>query len=243
MRKIATLAAVAILAAGNAAAEFEIKESRTASQEVAMELTNSIRVGDVSSGQMRSSHEVGVKYGAFESWTTGFAVELENRQGDTFDVGGIEWSNNFQIVGSREPESPFAMSIYSALELDLDGSEDVEFTIGPTFEFLSGPATFNANTFFNVPASNDEKVSLQYALGTMYSLTDNFALGIEAHGEFEAIFDGASSTANEEHFAGPAMDFEFEVDDADVGAHFGAFYGLTDATPTLGIAANLEFGF
>ncbi|MEM7210933.1 MAG: hypothetical protein AAF479_03410 [Pseudomonadota bacterium] len=245
MKRTTLLAGAAMLIASSAAAEFEIEESRTASQKVSMELINSIRVGDVSSGQVRSSHEVGVHYGAVEGWSTGFAIELENRQGDTFDVGGIEWSNNFQIVGGPEdaPESPFAMSIYTAFEFNLDGSEDVEFKIGPTFEYLSGPATFNANTFFNIPASDDENVSLQYAVGSMYALSDSFALGVEAHGEFESIFNGSSQTSDEEHFAGPAMDVEFEVDNAEVGAHFGAFYGLTDATPTVGIAANLEFGF
>ena len=245
MNKLIAIAGIAALTATNAFAEFEIKESRTASQEVALELTNSIRVGDVSSGEERSSHEVGVNYGAFEYWTTGFAVELENRQGDTFDVGGIEWSNNFQIVGTPEgdPESPFAMSIYSAIEFSLDGSRDVEFAVGPTFEFISGATSFNANTFFQIPTGNNENVSLAYALGTMYSLSDSLALGVEAHGEFDSVFEGSSDLSDQEHFAGPSVNYAFEVDDSEVEAHFGAFYGLTEATPTLGIAANLEFGF
>lgn len=245
MKQITFLASAAILIATSAAAEFEIETPRTASQEVELELTNSIRVGDVNSGQVRSSHKFGVNYGAFQSWTVGFAVEVENRQGDSFDVDGIEWSNNFQIVGSPEgePTSMFALSIYSAFELDLDGSQDVEFRIGPAFEVLSGAASFTGNTFFNIPASDDEKVSLQYALGTMYSVSDSLKVGLEAHGEVEQIFDGSSELSDQDHFAGPAVTYDFVLDGKDVGAHFGAFYGLTDATPTAGLAANLAFGF
>ncbi len=186
-----------------------------------------------------------MNYGAFEYWTTGFAIELENRQGDTFDVGGIEWSNNFQILGSPEgePESAFALSLYSSFEFSFDGSQDVEFNIGPAFEYTSGEATFSGNTFFNIPASNDEKVGLQYGFGSMYSLNDSLALGVEAHGEFEGIFEGSSNISEQEHFAGPALNYEVALDDQEVEAHFGAFYGLTDATPTVGLAANLEFGF
>jgi opacity protein-like surface antigen len=245
MKKIALLAGTAILIAGNAAAEFEIEEPRTASQEVALELTNSIRVGDVSSGQTRSEHSVGVNYGAFEYWTTGFAIELENRQGDSFDLGGIEWSNNFQILGTPEgePESAFALSLYSSFEFSFDGSQDVEFNIGPAFEYNSGAVALRGNTFFNIPASDDEEVGLQYALGTMYALSEDLELGVEAHGDFESIFKGSSDISEQEHFAGPAMNYEFVLDNSEVEAHFGAFYGLTDATPTVGIAANLEFGF
>lgn len=229
MKKFAALAGTAILIAGNAAAEFEIEGPRTASQQVAMELTNSIRVGDVSSGEVRSEHSIGVNYGAFEYWTTGFAIELENRQGDTFDVGGIEWSNNFQIIGSPEGEieSPFALSLYSSLEFSFDGSQDVEFNVGPAFEYNSGSASFSGNTFFNIPASDGEEVGLQYAFGTMYSLNESLALGVEAHGEFEGIFESSSDISQQEHFAGPAINYEFELDDQDVEAHFGAFYGLT----------------
>ena len=247
MKKIALLAGTTILIAGNAAAEFEIKESRTASQEVTLELANTIRVGDVNSGEERTSHEVGVNYGAFEYWTTGFAIEIENEQGSSFDVGGIEWSNNFQIVGTPEDsevESAFAMSIYSAFEFSLDGSKNIEFTVGPTFEYEAGATTFNANTLFYVPTGDaDENVGLKYALGTMYSLNDAMALGIEAHGDFESIFEGSSEISDQEHFAGPAMNYEFELDNSEVEAKLGAFYGLTEASPTVGIAANLEFGF
>jgi hypothetical protein len=245
MKKTALLAGTAILIAGNAAADFEIEKPRTASQQVALELTNSIRVGDVNSGQTRSEHSVGVNYGAFEYWTTGFAIEVENRQGDTFDLGEIEWSNNFQIMGTPEgePESAFALSLYSSVNFSLDGSEDVAFKIGPAFEYKSGAASFNGNTFFHIPTSDNAEVGLQYALGTMYSLSDALALGVEAHGDFDAIFKGTSDISDQEHFAGPAMNYEFDLDNSEVEAHFGAFYGLTDATPTVGIAANLEFGF
>ena len=246
MKKIAVLAGASLLIAGNAAADFEIESPRTASQEVSLELTNTIRVGDVSSSEERSEHEVGVNYGAFEYWTTGFAIGLENRQGQTFDVDSIEWSNNFQIFGSPEGEepSPFAVSLYSAFEFSLDGSTDIEFTVGPVFEYLAGPTTFSANTFFYIPTgSSDENVGLEYAVGTMYSLSDALALGVEAHGDFENIFEGSSDVSNQEHFAGPAINYEFELDNSEVEAKLGAFYGLTEATPTLGIAANLEFGF
>ena len=161
-------------------------------------------------------------------------------------MGGIEWSNNFQIVGSPEgaEETPFAMSIYSAFEFSLNGSKDIEFNVGPTFEYGSGAATFNANTLFYIPTGNDdEDVGLKYAVGTMYSLSEDLALGVEAHGDFESIFEGSSQISDQEHFAGPAMNYEFELDNSEVEAHLGAFYGLTDATPTVGIAANLEFEF
>lgn len=245
--KKSLIAGMAILVASNAAAEFEIEGARTASQQVAMELTNSIRVGDVSSGDVRSAHSVGVSYGAFQYWTTGFSVEIENTQGkdSSFDVNGIEWSNNFQIVGSPEgaPASPFAMSLYSAFEIDLTGGQDIDFKVGPVFEYATGATSLAANTFFDVPMQGAGNTAFNYALGTMYSLNESVALGVEAHGEIESVFDGAPSVSDQEHFAGPAVDVAFEVDGQEIGAHFGAFYGLTDATPTLGIAANLEFGF
>lgn len=210
-----------------------------------MELTNSIRIGGVGSGDLRSEHSAGVNYGAFQFWDTGFAVELENRQGDTFDVGAIEWSNNFQIVGSSEGEalSPYAVSLYSAWNFNLDGSEDITFTVGPAVEVVSGAASFVSNTFFEVPIGEDGATKFEYALGVMYDIGSGIEVGVEAHGEVEQVFDGAPTISEQEHFAGPAVDFDLEVDNSEVGFHLGAFIGLTDATPDVGVAANLELGF
>ncbi|MEL7470732.1 MAG: hypothetical protein AAFN27_19935 [Pseudomonadota bacterium] len=245
MNRTALIAAIAVLAYGPAFAEFEIEDARTASQQVEMEIVNSISVGSVRSGDIRSEHSFGVNYGAFRFWDTGFAVEIENRQGDTFDLGAIEWSNNFQIVGSGEGEtpSPYAVSLYSAWNFNLDGSEDITFTVGPVFEVVSGPTSVVTNTFFEIPIGEDGATSFDYAMGVMYDVGSGLDVGVEIHGEIEQVFDGAPSVNDQEHFAGPALDYEFVVDDGEVDFHFGTFIGLTDATPDVGVAANLNLGF
>lgn len=245
MKKIAVLAVLGALIAAPASAQFKVEQARTASQQVELELTNSIRVGNVLSGTQRSAHRAKVNYGAFESLTLGFGIEVENRSQADSNVTGLIWSSNLQLLGSPlgEPRSAYALSLYSEFSMETANQQRVDFLVGPVVEADAGGASSTINAFFDIPVKGGGQTDFEYAMSSMYNFTPNLALGLELHGEVPQVFGGAPNVNSQEHFAGPAVDYQFEVDGSKVGAHLGAFYGLTDVSPDFGIAANLSFGF
>ncbi|MEM7060163.1 MAG: hypothetical protein AAF557_21485 [Pseudomonadota bacterium] len=236
-----------LLATGPAFAGFEVEEPTTASQEVEMELVNTVRVGGVSLGDNVSEHEIGVSYGALEFFEIGIAFEIENERGETVSPGGFEIHSKLAIFGGEtEPGGQlFDMAIYSEFSFNFDDDDDRTFAVGPIFGFNVDPVTIITNSFFVIPLADDtENTGFEYAVGAMYDVNDSVAVGFEAHGEVDSIFVGAPSLSDQEHYLGPAIQLSFEPEeDREVGLRLGSFFGLTDATADLGLSANLELGF
>lgn len=236
-----------LLASGHAFAGFEVESPTTASQEVELELINTVRVGGVVLGENVSEHEVGFRYGAFEGLQLGITFEVENERGKTPAPGGFEISSKLAIIGGElEPgASSFDMAIYSQFSFDFDDDDDRALSVGPILGFNFDPISVVTNSFFVIPLADDTRdTGFEYSVGAMVDVADNVAVGFEAHGEVASIFAGAPSLGSQEHYIGPALAFSFEPEqDREVGVRIGSFFGLTDTTSNVGLSANLELGF
>ena len=247
MKHVALAALGVAMATGSAFAGFEIEKATTASQQVELELNNSVRVGGVTMGSTVSEHEVEVNYGALEFFEIGLGFEIENIRGQGARTGGFEAHTKFAVFGSEpgQPEQFFNMAIYSEFSFSFNDDDDREFSVGPILGFNFDPVHVTTNGFFVIPVGDSNlNTGFTYAVGAMYDVSDNFALGFEAHGEVPSVFAGAPPLSSQEHFIGPALSVKFEPeDDREVGLRLGSFFGLTSATPDVGVSANLELGF
>lgn len=240
----ATALAVALLALP--AAAFELEEGTTEENSVEMEISNSVFLGDVDNGDDRSTHEVGVTWGLLHGWSTGLAFELTNEAGGEIAFEGVEWSNTIAILGGETERGPegLTLALFTAFEFEFEESDDVELTIGPAIGIELDPIELTVNPFVTVPLGGGSDAGFTYALGAYYEVSDDLAVGIEAHGEIEDAFSNAPGLSQQEHFIGPAIAFEIEAEeDREVEFRLGSFFGLTEATPTVGLSLNLELGF
>ena len=110
MRTTALTALGLLLATTPAHAGFEVISPTTASQEVEMELQNTVRVGGVVLGETLSEHEIGVNYGALQTWEVGIAFGIDNVRGQTPSVDppavalrddGLRWQAIYSTTGAR----------------------------------------------------------------------------------------------------------------------------------------------
>lgn len=236
-----------LMASGPAFAGFEVIKPTTASQEVELELINTVRVGGVVLGEDVSEHEVGLKYGAFQGLQLGIAFEVENVRGESPAPGGFEVSSKLAIFGGEvEPgDQLFDMAIYSEFSFDFNDDDDRAFSVGPILGFNFDPVSVVTNGFFVIPLADDTRnTGFEYAVGAMVDVAQDVAVGFEAHGEVPSVFAGAPPLGSQEHYIGPALAFSFEPEeDREVGVRIGSFFGLTDTTSRVGLSANLELGF
>lgn len=236
-----------LLATGPAFAGFEVESPTTASQEVELELINTVRVGGVVLGESVSEHEVGFRYGAFEGLELGISFEIENDRGETPSTGGFEVSSKLAVAGGELQSGPssFDMAIYSKFSFDFNDDDDRALSVGPIVGFNFDAVSVVTNGFFVIPlADSSRNTGFEYAVGAMVDVADNVAVGFEAHGEVPSIFAGAPSLGQQEHYIGPALSFSFEPEeDREVGVRIGSFFGLTDTESNVGLSANLELGF
>lgn len=246
MTKTIAIAALFALATSPALAGFEIKEANTEENSVTLESVNTVFFGDLED-QIRSSHEVSVGWGIVHGYAFEFGFEFENSTARNSDIfQGFEFTNTFAIVGNEgfAPSENFALALIAGLDFEFEETNDVVLTIGPAIEADLGGVDVSTNTFLEVPITGGDDTALTYAIGGYYDLLDDVAVGFEAHGEIEQIFDDTPSLGDQEHFIGPAVAFGFDVDeDQEVGMRVGSFFGLTNATPTVGLSVNLELEF
>lgn len=247
MKKSALLALAAMLVAAPAYAQFEIEGATTASQEVEMELQNTLRVGGIAAGDPVSEHSVGVYYGALRSWRIGASFDLVNRRGEQIDLESFTMLSTVAILGGETSSQPEVLDLafVSEFNFGVGDQSQRDLAIGPAIGLNFDPLSILTNTFFIVPLSDgSDNVGVEYALGAMYAVSDSLEVGFEAHGEVPNAFNETPAIKRQEHFAGPAVAFTFEPEpDREVGVRLGSFFGLTPASPTVGVSANLELGF
>ncbi|MEM7423785.1 MAG: hypothetical protein AAF334_08675, partial [Pseudomonadota bacterium] len=210
-------------------------------------LLNTVNVDNDVPGGNRSEHEIALNYGALSFRRTGLAFQLTNARGQNLKLVGIEWSNTLALYGGETSFEPtaFSLALYTGLRTNVNDGDDLLLTVGPAMKYAFGSGEVAANTFLEVPFNNGRgSAALDYALGMKYDLDSTFAVGVAAHGEVPSIFKGAPDVDDQEHYAGTTLDMVFTPEGSrEVGVQFGAFYGLTEATPTVGLSANLAFGF
>ncbi|MEO1492235.1 MAG: hypothetical protein AAFV19_08805 [Pseudomonadota bacterium] len=247
MTKTLATAALLALIAGPALAGFEIQEANTEENAVTLESVNTVFFGDLED-QIRSSHELTVGWGVVHGYAFEFGFELENPSADdeSADFSGLELTNTIALIGEEgfSTSDTFALALIAGLEFEFEESSDVSLTLGPAIEAELGGVELLSNTFLEIPLGGGEGLGFSYALGGYYEMTDDVAIGLEAHGEIEEVFDDTPALSEQEHFIGPAVAFEIGLEeDQEVGMRVGTFFGLTDETPTVGLSLNLELEF
>jgi len=248
MKRISALAtAAALLLASPAFAQFQIESSTTASQQVELELLNTIRTGSFAAGTDRSAHEAGVNWGALKFWNAGLSVLIVNPRGGSPTVDGVRWTSTVAIFGGEAGPGINGMSLalYMDVLLDLGTPEQHVLTIGPALGGDFAPLEVALNTFATIPLSGANRdVGFRYAAGAMYDVSHSVALGMEAHGEIPRVFDNRPSFSRQEHVLGPALRLRLEPENSrGADLRLGSFFGLTSAAPTVGLSANLELDF
>ncbi len=241
MRAILSIAAAFALCATTASAQFEIEDSTTASQEVKLELINTIRGGNLGRGVDRTNHEIGVKYGALEGWQPSLSFILSNPVGDSMSMRGFRFGSTIGILGGEVSESAFSLGIYSEVYYDFNNNNNRSVAIGPAMGYEQPNWSVALNTFATIPLNNGD-VGLRYAFGGSYDVTSMIAVGAEAHGSVSSVFEDPD-VDGDEHYAGPTVSLAFDADGRDVALRVGSFFGLTDASPLIAVSANLVLGF
>lgn len=244
MRAILALAATVVLVATTAQAQFEIEDSTTASQEVKLELLNTIRTGSLVTGSARNSHEFGVKYGAFVGWQPGLSFLIANPTNDAMTVRGFRFASTVAILGGElsGAEGGFSLGLYSDVFYDFEDADGRIVTVGPAMAYAAPDWEVALNTFVTIPF-NDGGIGFKYAVGGSYEITNMVAVGAEAHGFIPGIFKTNAGIATREHLAGPTVTLSLEPEGTEVDLRVGTFFGLSADAPTMAVSANLDLGF
>lgn len=254
-RFLGGVALSALFLAGPAHAEFEIEGATTKENSVEMELNTTVFIGDEGASDTRFSQEVGVEWGAIWGWSTGMSFEIEKETGESPDLSGVEWSNTFSLIGPEglisetgggdgAAASPFALGFHTSFEFEFDSSDDVVMSIGPTAEFETAGLDVRGNLFGEIPLGGGEDAGLSYGVGASLAVMDELAFGVEVHGSVAEAFGDAPDFSDQEHFAGPTMEFQLQLpEDKEIGFRLGAFFGLTKSSPSfaLSLITDLEF--
>ena len=244
MKNTCIIAAALVALPGLAFAGFEVEEATTEENAVEFEIENVIFFGDVNSGDTVSEHEVDLSWGVLNPWTTGISFEFQTEKGDTIGLEGFEWSNTIGLVGGEASVSDeLAVAIHTSVEFEFDSDEDASLTVGPAIEYSAGSIDLGLNTFVQVPLGGDEEVGFVYALGASTEVAEGIEVGMEADGVIPEAFGDGSDFDQQEHFVGPVVEIEAADGEQEAEIRLGVFAGLTDATPSIAVNANVGFGF
>ena len=244
MNRTCMLAVMIVAMPGLASAEFEIESATTEENAVEFEISNSVYFGDVNSGASISEHEVGLSWGVLNPWTSAISFEFTNEKGGSIGLEGLEWSNTIGLIGGEASVSDeLAVAIYTAVEFEFDSDEDAVLTVGPAIEYSLGSVDLGVNTFVQVPLNGSDDIGVTYAIGASSEVTSGVEVGVEAHGEIPQAFSDGSDFDEQEHYVGPVVEIETGDSDQEAEIRLGVFAGLTEATPTVAVSANVGFGF
>lgn len=239
------------------AAVFEVIHPEVDKGEVEIEVLNGIGISNVEDGDERSAHEFAVGYGLADFWKFTVAVEVANPRGESAEVEGFELENLFILPlfngtdrkdekeaaadGDDDHHSKFTLGFYTALEIPREGgiSEGgIEF--GPVFETAIGPFEWVGNLLVEAPFSEGDP-GLAYASQISFPVNDSISVGVENFGAFEGLF---GDSEGEEHFAGPAVYFEYELPNGHVlEPRAAVLFGLNEDASDAVLSFNIEYKF
>ena len=217
---------------------------------VEVEVLSGFVLEDVDGGEEQSAYEFAVGYGVTSYWKTVFAVEFAQIDGDGLQYEAFEWENVFLFPlggddhghDGEEGIGLEALGFYAALEVpDEGGFDSGALVLGPLAEVRFGPVETIANLFVEVPFESGENEALAYALAASVNVTEKVALGIEAFGEVENVFDSGTES---ELFIGPAAYFDFELPNGRaVEPRIAVLFGTESEQPDAILSLNLELKF
>ena len=166
-------------------------------------------------------------YGVLDWWKAAVVLETENEPRESLRAEALEFENVFELP--RFFDAPLHFGIYAAYELNVEGGAD-KIEVRWLTEYDQGP--FNAKLNLNADRSFASGEAFEFGYGAQGSigLFDDFALGLEAFGDFGTAGD-FGSLAEREHYAGPVVLFEIEPQwlPGEIEVEAGYLFGLGEA--------------
>ncbi|MCA1777376.1 MAG: hypothetical protein LC676_17730 [Loktanella sp.] len=252
--------ALGVLAAGPGHAQvLEVIHPEIEKGGFEVELLSGVRLDSVDSGEEKGVYEFAIGYAPTDYWKPKIAFEIADPKGGTPVLEAIEIENLFLFYGAGghghnhghhhgDETGLRSAGLFTVLEIPQEGGiSDGAFALGPVAEWGLGGANLIGNLFLEFPFEDGEDPALSYAAQISWPVAETqgaeYALGFEAHGEIEEVFDGGS-ISDGTHFFGPAVYAEFDVGRGRViEPRLGVFAGLTDESPDAVASLNVELKF
>jgi len=241
----AAISAVAIWSAsapafaGTPGAGVRVYSPHVEKGEVELEARLSRLVGGAEGGEGAYIYEAA--FGFTDWWQGGLVIETENKPNGPVFVEAIEFENIFELP--RLPGLPIDFGVYAEYEANVEGEADA-IELRWLAEYDSGP--FNTKLNFNVDRSFESGAEFELGYGFLSSVevAHDFALGIEAFGEFGSVRD-FGSLAEREHYVGPVALFEIEPPGlpGEIEIEAGYLFGIGDAEAEGQVRLLIEWEF
>ena len=243
---------------------FEVTHPDVTKGEIELEFLNGIGLNNVEPGDERSVHEFAVGYGITDYWKFTAAFEVANPRGESAEVEAVELENLIILPffgGGHDHEkkhdhdkekgvadddddddhAPFTLGFFTALEIPIEGgiSEGgIEF--GPVWEAELGKVEWVGNLLVEAPFSEGDP-GIAYASQLILPINDSVGIGVENFGEFEGAF---GSGGEDEHFAGPAIYFNAELENGHViEPRAAVLFNLSESPTNAVFSFNVEYKF
>lgn len=228
-----------------------------------LEFLGGVRLDDVDTGDEAGVYEAAIGYAPTDRLKLKLAFEIADPEGDVPEVEAVEIEALFLFYGAGHDDGHGghdhddhgaatwglqAAGLYTVLEIPIEGGLDEgAFVFGPTVEWGLGRSSLIGNLFLGVPFSNGADPALSYAAQWSIPVGEGrgaeYALGVEAHGEIEEIFDGGKVSEGT-HFFGPSIYASFDVGrDRVIEPRLGVFAGLGPNSPDAVASLNIEVKF
>ena len=242
---------------------FEVVHPDVSKGQIELEFLNGIGLNNVEDGDERSVHEFAVAYGITDYWKFTAAFEVANPRGESAEVEAIELENLIILpffggghdhekkhdhdrekgveIDDDDDHGGFTLGFFTALEIPTEGgiSEGgIEF--GPVWEAEIGKVEWVGNLLVEAPFSEGDP-GIAYASQLVLPVSDHIGIGVENYGEFEGAF---GSGGEDEHFAGPAVYFDFELENGHVlEPRAAVLFNLSESPTNAVFSFNLEYKF
>ena len=225
-----------------------------------VELLSGVRLDSVDAGDEKGVYEFAIGYAPTDFWKPKIAFEIADPKGDTPELEAIEIENLFLFYGAGGHDHDHdhdhhhgdsglrSAGLYTVLEIPQSGGiDDGAVALGPVAEWGIGRADLIGNLLLEFPFESGEDTALSYAAQLSWPIGEGrgaeYALGFEAHGEVEEVFDGGDFSDGT-HFLGPALYAAFDAGRGRViEPRLGVFAGLTDDSPDAVASLNIELKF
>ena len=242
---------------------FEVVHPDVSKGQIELEFLNGIGLNNVEDGDERSVHEFAAAYGITDYWKFTAAFEVANPRGESAEVEAIELENLIILpffggghdhekkhdhdrekgveIDDDDDHGGFTLGFFTALEIPTEGgiSEGgIEF--GPVWEAEIGKVEWVGNLLVEAPFSEGDP-GIAYASQLVLPVSDHIGIGVENYGEFEGAF---GSGGEDEHFAGPAVYFDFELENGHVlEPRAAVLFNLSESPTNAVFSFNLEYKF
>lgn len=155
-------------------------------------------------GAPRAAHEVAYHVSLSEYWMTKVALSLARDPGDDYRATALASENVFRL--RRSSAGPLDFAWYTSLSAGLDSGQTNAIEFGPIVSVAAGPITLVVNPFFEKTfgRNREDGIAFTYAWRLAHSFSEQFAVGIEGHGEIPDIAH-APPGAEQVHRVGPVI--------------------------------------